>query len=408
MDQSSSGRLDADAENWIGLTGVSAGREAEAMMIEGALKRPSPRRDDGGFRIEKNAAGRAAEEIATVLAAPGFGEHFTDHMVLIDFAEDIGWHDPRVLPYGPLPLDPAASVLHYGQEIFEGLKIYRHTDGHLRLFRPDLNARRFAASAARLALPELSAGLFLESIRQLARVDSSWVSEDAGVSLYARPFLIGTEAFLGVRSARRAIYGVIASPAGSYFPASGSGISLWLSQRYSRAGKGGTGAAKCGGNYAASLAAQREAQEHGCAQVLFTDAQTHTWVQEAGSMNIFFGFADGTLVTPPLDGTILAGVTRDSVIGMARERGHDVEERAFSIDEWERAARSGELTEVFAAGTAAVITPVARLVGPDVLIETPTCGLGPIAASMRNELIGVQYGTIADHRDWMFDLGGVR
>lgn len=377
-------------------------------MPEQLLERQDERPEGAGFRLVVNPAPRSADEVAAVLGCPGFGEHFTDHMVLIDFGEAQGWHDPRVVPYGPLPLDPASAVLHYGQEIFEGLKVYRHRDGRLRLFRPEMNARRFGESAARLALPQLPAHLFIESIRQLARVDASWVSDRPGVSLYVRPFLIGTEAFLGVRAARRALFGVIASPAGPYFTAAGQGISIWLSRRYSRAGAGGTGAAKCGGNYAASLLAQSEAQAHGCAQVLFTDADTRTWVEEAGSMNLFFVLADGTLVTPPLDGTILAGVTRDSVIRLARERGHRVRERRFGIVEWQHGAATGELTEVFATGTAAVITPIARLVGEDVLIETPAGGQGSVTAALRDELTGIQNGTVADRRAWMFDLGQVR
>ena len=340
-----------------------------------------------------------------VLAAPGFGAHFTDHMVLVDFSEQSGWHDRRVVPYGPLPIDPAATALQYGQEIFEGLKVYRHRDGHLRLFRPDMNARRFAASAARLALPAVPAGLFVESIRQLALVDAAWVSDRPGVSLYVRPFVIGTEALLGVRPARHATYGVIASPAGSYFGDTETGISLWLSQNHSRAGAGGTGAAKCGGNYAAALVAQTEAKAHGCQQVLFTDAATRTWVEEAGSMNIFFVFADGTLVTPPLNGAILAGVTRDSVIELARDRGQRVEERPISITEWKEAAATGELTEVFAAGTAAVITPIASLVTGDTVIDTRASGSPSTAKQLRDELTGIQHGTIPDRRGWLLDLG---
>ena len=358
-----------------------------------------------GFRVAPNPAARSERERAAALADPGFGKHFTDHMVLVDFSEARGWHDPRVVPYGPLPLDPAATALHYGQEIFEGLKAYRHPDGHLRLFRPEMNARRLAASAARLALPQVPTELFLETIRQLALIDASWVSDREGVSLYLRPFVIGTEPVLGVRPARRAIYAVIASPAGSYFDHSGGGISLWLSENHSRAGAGGTGAAKCGGNYAAALVAQTEAQARGCAQVLFTDADTRTWVEEAGSMNIFFVFADGTLVTPPLNGTILAGVTRDSIIRLARERGHQVHERPVSITEWQRAADTGDLGGVFATGTAAVITPIAKLVTERAVIETPAGGSGSITARLTCELTAIQHGTVADLRGWMYDLG---
>ena len=374
-------------------------------MTERPLQRQDERGRRGGFTVTLNAAARSSTERNAVLADPGFGAHFTDHMVLTDFSDRFGWHDPRVVPYGPLPLDPATTALHYGQQIFEGLKVYRQPDGHLRVFRPHMNARRFAASAARLALPTVPTQLFIESIKQLALVDESWVSGEPGVSLYMRPFVIATEAFLGVRPARRATFAVIASPAGNYFDDTGPGISLWLSPHHSRAGIGGTGAAKCGGNYAAALVAQTEAKARGCAQVLFTDAATRTWVEEAGSMNIFFVFADGTLVTPPLNGTILAGVTRDSVVRLARERGHPVYERPFSINEWNRAARTGELVEVFAAGTAAVLTPIARLVTEHAVIDTPAGGSGSTTAQLRDELTGIAHGTIADRRGWMFDLG---
>ncbi|GAA1519049.1 branched-chain amino acid aminotransferase [Nocardioides humi] len=364
-------------------------------------------RADEAFRLRRSTRPRENGELARVLGDPKFGEHFTDHMVLIDYSEPGGWCDARVVPYGPLTLDPASAVLHYGQEVFEGLKVYRHADGHLRTFRPEINARRFALSAARLALPELPESLFIESIRQLAQADAGWVPHQSGASLYVRPFLIATEAFLGVRPSRQATYGVIASPAGSYFADADEGISLWLSRDYSRAGLGGTGAAKCGGNYAASLLAQQQAHAHGCAQVLFTDASTRTWVEEAGSMNIFFAFSDQTIVTPPLTGTILAGVTRDSVLRLARDMGYRAVERPVSIDEWQTAAVTGELREVFAAGTAAVITPIAELVGDDLLIETPGGGTESIAARLRAELTSIQYGTSHDRYAWMLDLGPV-
>jgi len=326
-------------------------------------------------------------------------------MVLIDWDREGGWHNERVEPLGPLPLHPAAGVLHYGQEVFEGLKVYRHADGRLFTFRPELNAARIRRSARRLALPEIPEELFIESVDAMVAVDGEWVSSRAGDGLYLRPFLVATEAFLGVRPTDRCLFGVIASPAGAYFADGHEGVSLWLSIDLARAGKGGTGAAKCGGNYAASLLAQEEAKQHGCQQVLFTDAETNTWVEEAGSMNIWFAFADGRLVTPPTTGTILEGVTRASILTLAAEAGQRVEERPISVDEWKSAAEAGELAEVFASGTAAVITPISSLVTEDGTISTPTDGLGPVAASLRDELIGIQTGQLPDRFGWLHQVG---
>lgn len=364
----------------------------------------SRRPESQPFRILQNHAPASLAQRQERIENPRFGQHFTDHMVLIDWGRGQGWHDPRVEPLGPLPLHPAAGVLHYGQEVFEGLKVYRHDNGHLFAFRPELNAARLRRSAKRLALPELPEGLFLDAIDALVGVDAEWVPAGTGKSLYLRPFLIATEPFLGVRPTDQALFGVIGSPAGDYFDGSDEGISLWLSTDIARAGRGGTGAAKCGGNYAASLLAQEQAREHGCAQVLFTDAETNTWVEEAGSMNIFFAFADGSLVTPPTTGTILEGVTRDSVIKLAAESGHRVEERPISIDEWTASVSNGQLTEVFAAGTAAVITPIRSLVTASQEITTPTAGLGPVARTLRDEITGIQNGTAEDRFGWLSEL----
>lgn len=364
----------------------------------------SNREDTLPFRVVPNHAPASLAQREERLAAPAFGRHFTDHMVLVDWTRSNGWFDARVEPLGPLPLHPGAGVLHYGQEVFEGLKIYRHGDGKLVAFRPELNAARIRRSARRLALPEIPEGLFLDAVEALVRADADWVSSQPGHSLYLRPFLIATEPFLGVRPADQALFGVIASPAGEYFDGGDEGVSLWLSTDIARTGPGGTGAAKCGGNYAASLLAQEQAKEHGCAQVLFTDAETNTWVEEAGSMNIFFAFADGSLVTPPTTGTILEGVTRDSVIEIAKESGRKVEERPISVDEWSSAAADGSLTEVFAAGTAAVITPIGSLVSAGGTVTTPTAGLGPIARGFREEITGIQTGRLPDRFDWLREI----
>ena len=359
----------------------------------------------GDFAVRRNAAPTSVGERERILEDPVFGRRFTDHMAIAEWSADSGWHDLRVEPMGPLPLHPASAVLHYGQEIFEGLKVYRHPDGRLVTFRPEMNARRMTRSAERLALPVPPESLFLAAVDALLAQDAAWVPARPGASLYLRPFVIASEAFLGVRAAKQALFGVIASPAGAYFSGASEGVSLWLSTDFSRAGRGGTGAAKCGGNYAASLAAQREAEAHGCAQVLFTDAETHTWVEEAGSMNIFFAFADGSIVTPPAEGTILEGVTRDSALALAADLGHRVEERPVSVDEWARAAADGTLAEVFATGTAAVVTPIARLVSPERVIETPTAGFGPVAARLRDELTGMQFGTVPDRFGWLREVG---
>ena len=256
---------------------------------------------------------------AELLKDPGFGRVFTDHMVTIRWTKDRGWHDAEVRAREPISLDPAAAVLHYGQEIFEGLKAYNLSDGSIALFRADQNARRFRASAVRMALPELPEAMFMQAIEELVKIDRAWIPGGEG-SLYLRPFMIATEAFLGVRPSHECLFMLIASSVGSYFKGGAKAVTVWLSDRYTRAAEGGTGAAKCGGNYAASLLAQSEAIEQGCDQVVFLDAAEHRWVEELGGMNVFFVFDDGSMMTPPLSGTILPGITRDAIITLARKR----------------------------------------------------------------------------------------
>jgi len=346
----------------------------------------------------------SAERRAEVLADPGFGNFFTDHTVVIDWTEGVGWHDARVEPYGPIALDPAASVLHYGQEIFEGLKAYRHADGSVRTFRPEKNAERLNTSARRLALPELPVEDFVEAIKLLVQVDEAWVPEGDGEALYLRPFMIATEAFLGVRPSREVSFRVIASPAGNYFGGDLHAVPIWLSERFSRAGHGGTGEAKCGGNYAASLAAQMEAQEHGCAQVLFLDPTDDHAVEELGGMNVFFVLDGDRLVTPRLNGNILHGVTRDSVLKIAAELGLTVEERKFTIAEWRESVAQGTLREVFACGTAAVITPISELRGEHENMTFPETGEGAVWHRIREQLLGIQTGSVADTHGWLTRL----
>ncbi|SDK37329.1 branched-chain amino acid aminotransferase [Lentzea albidocapillata subsp. violacea] len=343
------------------------------------------------------------ERVAEVLAKPGFGQHFTDHMVTIRWNREKGWHDAEVGPYSTLALDPAAMVLHYGQAIFEGLKAYRQPDGSIASFRPEANAERFRASARRMAMPELPDELFLESVRQILAVDDRWVPAAPEESLYLRPFMISTEKGLGVRPASEYLYVLIASPAGSYFAGGVRPVSVWLSTEYVRAAPGGTGAAKFAGNYAASLVAQAQAAEKGCDQVVWLDAVERRWVEEMGGMNLFFVFGD-KVITPELTGTLLPGITRNSLLTLASDLGLSVEERRISTDEWEKANASGELTEVFACGTAAVITPVGHVKHAGGEFDVADGGTGSVTMKLRERLTGLQHGHVADTHGWMTTL----
>ena len=349
---------------------------------------------------------KSEQERAEILANPGFGDFFTDHTAVIDWSADASgrngeWHDARIEPYGPIAMDPAASVLHYGQEIFEGLKAYRHADGSVWTFRPHANAARLNKSAQRLALPQLDEEVFVDSLRKVVATDIEWVPSGDGEALYLRPFMIATEAFLGVRAAREVSFRVIASPAGNYFGGELKPVAIWVSQDYARAGRGGTGSAKCGGNYAASLVAQLEAEENGCKQVLFLDSFNDNAVEELGGMNVFFVTKGNKLVTPALTGTILEGVTRSSVIQLAKDRGMVVEERKITLDEWREGIASGEIAEVFACGTAAVITPIGLLKNGKELIGDENAAAGEMTMSIREELLGIQLGTVEDRHGWL-------
>jgi len=352
------------------------------------------------FLRSSNPNAVSEAERAEILADPGFGKHFTDHMVDICWSARGGWHRPRVQPYGPIALDPAAAVLHYAQEIFEGMKAYRHADGSIWAFRPDQNAERLQRSARRMALPELPTDFFLDSIKELIAADGDWVPSAPDTSLYIRPFMFAKEAFLGVRAAEKVNYYVIASPAGAYFTGGLNPVSIWLSDHYSRAGKGGTGAAKTGGNYASSLVAQAEAYEQGCDQVLFLDSEENKYLEELGGMNVVLVKKDGTLVTPASE-SILAGITRDSILQLAEDRGHAVERRQVSLDEWREGAASGDIVEAFACGTAAVVAPIGLLKGADFEIRHEST---EVSLSLREELTGIQYGKVEDRHDWMLRL----
>lgn len=354
------------------------------------------------FRTTLSTAPRAAAERAAILADPGFGRHFTDHMATAEWSREAGWHDLRVRPLEPFSMHPGAGVLHYGQEIFEGLKAYRHPDDSIHLFRPQRNAARFARSAHRLALPELPAELFLDGIETLVRAEAEWVPAYGDeASLYLRPIEFASEAFLGVRPARTATFCVIASPAGPYFADGVKGIRLWVTTEYTRAAPGGTGEAKCGGNYAGSLLAQMEAQDQGCDQVLYTSGPTERRIlEESGTMNLMLVTAGGELLTPGL-GTILEGVTRDSVLALASEHGLAPVEREVTLDELLDGCRSGVITEVFAAGTAAVITPIVALAGEGYEVVVGSGEPGPKAVEIRAHLLGIQHGDVPDTHGWL-------
>jgi len=340
-----------------------------------------------------------ADARAALLKDPGFGRVFTDHMVTIRWTQERGWHDAQVRAREPISLDPAAAVLHYGQEIFEGLKAYTLSDSSIALFRPEQNARRFRASAVRMAMPELPESMFLQAIEELVKIDAAWIPTGEG-SLYLRPFMFATEAFLGVRPSHECLFVLIASSVGSYFKGGAKAVTVWLSDRYTRAAEGGTGAAKCGGNYAASLLAQAEAIEHGCDQVVFLDAAEHRWVEELGGMNVFFVFDDGSIQTPPLDGTILHGVTRDSLLTLARDMGATVREERYSIEQWKADAECGRLTEAFACGTAAVVTPIGRVKGVDGEFTIGGQSVGPLTMRLRSALVDIQRGHAPDPYGW--------
>jgi len=361
------------------------------------------------WQVTRNENAKTDAERDALLNSPelGFGKTFTDHMVDICWSEQGGWHRPRVRPYGAIELDPAAAVLHYAQEVFEGLKAYRHADGSIWTFRPEQNAARMQRSARRLALPELPTEYFVESIKQLVAVDGAWVPNAPETSLYLRPFMFAKEAFLGVRPAAKVNYYVIGSPAGAYFSSGIAPVSIWLSTQYTRAGHGGMGSAKTGGNYAASLIAQQEAYEQGCAQVLFLDAQEGKYLEELGGMNVVLVTKDKRLITPDSD-SILEGITLDSVLRLARDRGYTVEQRPVTIDEWRSGVDSGEIIEAFACGTAAVVTQISEIKSEKFGIWMPELADDDsVALSLRKELTDIQYGRGDDRHGWMMRLDAV-
>ncbi|MDR5667006.1 branched-chain amino acid aminotransferase [Burkholderia orbicola] len=353
------------------------------------------------FAFEQHPHPVPAAERAALLDDPGFGRIFTDHMVTIRYSAEQGWHDAKIGPREAFRFDPATLVLHYAQEIFEGLKAYRLPGGGAALFRPDANARRFRHSAERLSMAPLPEAMFVESVRALVRADRDWIPAFDGAALYLRPFMIATQAVLGVKPSPEYLYCVIATPVGAYFKSGAAGVTLWVSEHYTRAAPGGTGDAKCGGNYAASLAAQAEAIREGCEQVVFLDAVERRWIEELGGMNVFFVFDDGSIQTPPLNGTILPGITRASLITLARELNYTVREEGYTIEQWQADARSGRLVEAFACGTAAVVTAIGRVKGRAYDFTIGEGGAGPVTQRLKAALLDIQNGRESDRHGWV-------
>jgi branched-chain amino acid aminotransferase len=352
------------------------------------------------FKFRPNLYPTDAAEREALVADPKFGQVFTDHMITIRYTKEAGWHDALVGPREPIQVSPAAAILHYGQEIFEGVKAYRRQDKKIGFFRADANARRFVESARRMQMAPLPTETFLEALSRLASIDQGWIPSSAEGSLYLRPFQFATDATLQAKPSDDYLFSVIASPVKAYFSGGIKPISIWASQQYTRAAPGGTGTAKFGGNYGGAMVAQQEAAEHGCDQVVFLDAVEREYIDEMGGMNIFMVTADGTLITPELNDSILAGITRDSLITLARAEGRVVEERRISLSEWRDRSRSGEIVEAFACGTAAVVVPIGRVRMENGEFELADGQPGPVSTYLRQSLVDIQFGQTADPFGW--------
>lgn len=329
----------------------------------------------------------------------GFGKVFTDHMFVMNYTEGTGWHDARIVPYSKLELDPAAMVFHYGQEMFEGLKAYKGSDSKVYLFRPDMNAKRTNATNKRLVIPQIPESDFVEAVKAIVDIDRDWIPTEPGTSLYIRPFIIATDEFLGVAPSKTYLFIIILSPSGAYYESGLEPVGIWIEDEYVRAVRGGMGFAKTGGNYAASLIAQVKAHDDGYSQVLWLDGVERRYIEEVGAMNIFFKIS-GKIVTPMLNGSILPGITRDSVIQVCRSWGYDVEERRISVDELIEAQKSGKLEEVFGTGTAAVISPVGKLRYKDDVMTIGDGNIGPVSQKLYDTITGIQWGTADDKFGW--------
>lgn len=348
------------------------------------------------IRYEKNTAPKPIPGPENPLT---FGTIFTDHMFLMNYETGKGWHDPRIVPYADISLDPSAMVFHYGQEMFEGLKAYKAEDGRTLLFRPDKNIERANRSNRRLCIPEIPEEDFLQAIKAIVKTDEAWIPTKPGTSLYIRPFVIATDPFLGVRPSDTYLFIIILSPVGAYYPEGLNPVKIWIEDDYVRAVRGGIGEAKTGGNYVASMAAQVKAHEDGYSQVLWLDGVERKYIEEVGAMNIFFKI-NGTVVTPMLNGSILPGVTRDSVIQLCKHWGIPVEERKVSVDELMAAAKDGSLEEVWGTGTAAVISPVGHLRFENTVIQIKDGGIGELSQKLYDTVTGIQLGKTEDAFGW--------
>lgn len=332
-----------------------------------------------------------------------FGTIFTDHMFIMDYEEGIGWHDARIVSYQPISLEPSAMVFHYGQEVFEGLKAYKTKDNRILLFRPDMNAKRANRSCRRLCIPEIPEEDFVQAIKELVKIDKAWIPTKEGTSLYIRPFIIATDPFLGVRPSNTYKFIIILSPVGAYYPEGLNPVKIWIEDEYVRAVKGGIGETKTGGNYVASLKAQIKAHDEGYSQVLWLDGVHRKYIEEVGAMNIFFKI-NGVVITPELTGSILPGVTRNSVITLCKDWGLKVEERLISVEEITEAHKNGTLEEVFGTGTAAVISPVGHLRHEDNVMQVKDGGIGPLSHKLYENLTGIQLGEIEDIHNWTVEV----
>lgn len=333
----------------------------------------------------------------------GFGNYYTDHMFLMNYDEGKGWHDPRIVPYGPIELDPAAMCLHYGQEVFEGLKAYRTEDGRILLFRPDRNMARLNSSNERLCIPAIDEAFAVEAIKKLVSVDQDWIPTAEGTSLYIRPFIFATEAQVGVHPAQELLFAIILSPVGAYYPEGLNPVKIYVEDKYVRAVRGGMGYTKTGGNYAASLKAQDEAEKVGYTQVLWLDGVERKYIEEVGTMNVFF-VIDDEIVTPELQGSILPGVTRMSCIELLKKQGYKVSERRLSIEEVAEAADAGKLKEAFGSGTAAVISPIGELKWDEKVMTINNGEIGTISQHLYDTLTGIQRGKLPDPYGWTVEV----
>ncbi|MBQ5439157.1 MAG: branched-chain amino acid aminotransferase [Clostridia bacterium] len=333
----------------------------------------------------------------------GFGKIFTDHMFIMDYTEGKGWHDPRIVPFQNISLSPAAMVYHYGQEMFEGLKAYKGDNDEVYLFRPDMNAKRTNKSNERLCIPELPEEDFVQAVKAVVDIDRDWIPTTPGTSLYVRPFIIATDEFLGVAPSKTYMFMIILAPSGAYYESGLAPVGIWIEDEYVRAVRGGMGFAKTGGNYAASLIGQVKAHNDDYSQVLWLDGVERKYIEEVGSMNIFFKI-DGKVVTPMLNGSILPGITRDSTITLCKSWGYDVEERRISVDELLEAQKNGKLEEVFGTGTAAVISPVGKLRYVDDVMLINNGEIGPLSQKLYDTMTGIQYGKLEDKFGWRVQL----